>query len=251
MSNERLRDAILKNGFTPVAIAERLGVDPKTAERWITQDRVPYPRHRHAIAALLRESEKYLWPAAVSNDRAARVARSEVIEIYSRRAGIPDALWRRLFEKAQERIGLLAYAGLFLPEQYPQLIRTLKEKAKEGTKVRILLGDPDSSEVAQRGADEGIGDAMASKVRNVMAFYNNLRGVEGVSVHYHRTTLYNSIYIFDDEMLVNTHVYGFPAAHAPAVHLRRLSGGDIFDTYADSFDRVWSSSTTAWPATVA
>ncbi|MFI7433247.1 hypothetical protein [Micromonospora haikouensis] len=43
---------------------------------------------------------------------------------------------------------------------------------------------------------------------------------------------------FDDEMLVNMHVLGFPAPHAPVMHLRRLNGGDLFGTYSDSFDRV-------------
>jgi len=67
---------------------------------------------------------------------------------------------------------------------------------------------------------------MAGRVHGVLAYYRKLRDVEGVAIHYHHTVLYNSIYVFDDEMLVNTHVYGFPAAHAPVMHLRRLSGGD-------------------------
>lgn len=45
---------------------------------------------------------------------------------------------------------------------------------------------------------------------------------------------------FDDEMIVNTHVYGFPGAHAPALHLRRLSAGDLFETYSESFETVWA-----------
>ena len=48
-------------------------------------------------------------------------------------------------------------------------------------------------------------------------------------------------------MIVNSHVLGFPAPHAPALHLRRLSGGDLFGTYADSFDRIWSTSSPAFP----
>ncbi|MFE7872916.1 XRE family transcriptional regulator [Micromonospora humida] len=251
MPNDRLRDAMLRNGFTPLAVAGQLGVDPKTVERWITQGRAPYPRYRHAIAALVKESESYLWPDAMPQERANRVAQSEVVQVYPRRAAVPDDLWRRLISQAQERVGILVYAGLFLPEQQPQLVAALKAKAATGTRVEILLGDPDSPEVAQRGADEGIGDAMAGKVRNVLAFYQRLRDVQGVNVHFHRTTLYNSIFRFDDEMLVNSHVFGFPAAHTPVMHLRRLAGGDLFDTYADSFDRVWESSLPAWQPAVA
>jgi hypothetical protein len=79
-----------------------------------------------------------------------------------------------------------------------------------------------------------------------LTFYNRLRGTPGVAIRLHGTTLYNSIYRFDDEMLVNVHVYGFPAAHAPVLHLRRLAGGDLFDTYAESFERVWSTAIDAF-----
>lgn len=251
MPNERLRDAMLKQGLTAAAVADHIKVDPKTVERWITQDRTPYPRHRHAIAALVRESESYLWPQALSPERATKVAQSEVVELYPRRAAVPVDVWRRLIEGAVEQVDILVYAGLFLPEQNPKLVPMLKAKAAAGAKVRILLGDPKSDEVAQRGTEEGIGDAMAGKVNNVLTFYQRLRNARGTAVHFHSTTLYNSIYRFDDEMLVNTHVFGFPAAHAPVLHLRQLSGGDLFDTYADSFDRVWSTSAPVWLAEVA
>jgi hypothetical protein len=40
-------------------------------------------------------------------------------------------------------------------------------------------------------------------------------------------------------MIVNLHVYGKVASHTPALHLRRLSAGDLFTTYEDSFTTVW------------
>jgi hypothetical protein len=40
-------------------------------------------------------------------------------------------------------------------------------------------------------------------------------------------------------MIINPHVYGKMAPHAPALHLHRLSAGSIFDTYRESFDAVW------------
>jgi hypothetical protein len=63
--------------------------------------------------------------------------------------------------------------------------------------------------------------------------------VHGVQLRVHDTVLYNSIYRFDDQMIVNTHLFGKPGAHAPALHLRRLSAGDMFTTYEDSFTSVW------------
>ena len=71
-------------------------------------------------------------------------------------------------------------------------------------RVRILLGDPDSQVVADRGVDEGVGDATVAKVRNALALYRPLRSVEGVEFRFHRTVLYNSIYLADDQVLVNT-----------------------------------------------
>jgi hypothetical protein len=48
-------------------------------------------------------------------------------------------------------------------------------------------------------------------------------------------------------MIVNTHVYGVPGAHAPALHLRKLGAGDLFATYAKSFTDVWAlSKPAAW-----
>jgi hypothetical protein len=57
--------------------------------------------------------------------------------------------------------------------------------------------------------------------------------------------LYNSIFRGDDQVLVNTHVYGLAGAYAPAWHLRRVAGGEIVSTYLDSFEKVWESAVPA------
>ncbi len=246
--NDRLRDALLVRGMTVQDVAAKLTVDPKTAERWVTLGRTPYPRYRHQIAALVDQSEAYLWPNALSKDQQAAVTESEIVRVYPHRASVPADLWRQLFESAQERIEVLVYSGIWMPDQNPRLAALLRSKASDGVSVRILLGDPDSEEVARRGAEEGIGDAMAAKVRSVLVHYRDLADAPDVDVRLHSTTLYNSLYRFDDELLVNAHVYGFPAAHAPVLHLRKLSAGVLFDTYAESFKKVWAGARPAWPA---
>jgi transcriptional regulator with XRE-family HTH domain len=247
MPNDRLRDAIHKRGLTPTDLAERLSVDPKTVERWITQDRLPYRKYRSAVSALTQESETYLWPTALSDERSTEVSRSELAHLYPRRAAVPPDTWQRLLDAAVRQVGILVYAGLFIPEQNPRWVATLRKKAGSGVKIEILLGLPTGAEIAKRGADEGIGAAMSSKVHNVLTYYNELQDMENVAVYYHDTTLYNSIYRFDDEMLVNTHLFGTPAAYAPVLHLRRLAGGEIFENYTASFNRVLSKSTAVWP----
>jgi hypothetical protein len=63
--------------------------------------------------------------------------------------------------------------------------------------------------------------------------------VPGVDVRVHGSTLYNSIFRFDDDLLVNMHVYGAVAAQSPVMHVRRIAGGRLFPHYMGSFERVW------------
>jgi transcriptional regulator with XRE-family HTH domain len=247
MANDRLRDALLRHGLTPDDLAVQVGVDRKTVERWITQGRVPYRKHRHQVAAAVRESESYLWPDALDSERRSAVAKSEVVELYPHRANAPADLWMQLLDRASEQIDVLVYAALFLPEQNPRLVAELKQRAETGAKIRLMFGDPDSPAVAERGREEGIEGAIAHKIRNTLVHYEPLAAVAGVDVRLHRTTLYHSIYRFDDEMLVSLHVHGLPAAHAPLLHLRRLSEGDLFTTYTEAYDRIWSEAAPAWP----
>ncbi len=239
MANERLRDALNSAGFAPHDLAVEIGVDPKTVERWIGQRRLPYPKHRRRVAAILGESESYLWPEAMPDDRRSDVSESEVIRIHPRRAEIGRDEWRRLIESATRQIDVLVYAGLFFPEQQPDLPQILCDKVGEGAQVRILMGRDDSGQLLRRGREEGIGDAVVSRVRNALSFYRPHIQHGCMGIRLHDTTLYNSIFRFDDEMLVNTHVYGIPAAHAPVVHLRRLDGGELFRIYEGSFEAVW------------
>jgi hypothetical protein len=109
----------------------------------------------------------------------------------------------------------------------------------------MLFGDPESPTVAQRGADEGSGEDLAARIRLSLSDLREVGGESGVDIRQHGTVLYNSIYRFDEDMLVNMHVYGTPAAQNPVMHLRRVPGGRLFDHYLRSFDRVWETAT-AW-----
>ena len=106
--------------------------------------------------------------------------------------------------------------------------------------MRIELGDPDGPHAAERGEEEGIGDAMPAKIRNALALYRPLRAVENIEIRLHRTVLYNSIYRADDQLLVNQHTYGIPAAQAPVFCLCDAGGGEMAALYIDSFGRVWA-----------
>jgi transcriptional regulator with XRE-family HTH domain len=247
MANDRLRDALMAARITHEDLAADLGVAAKTVERWVTRGRTPYPQFRHRIAVLVQKDEGWLWPDGYSRKRRGEIGESEIVHIYPYRADVPDELWARLFENAIGQIGILVYSGFFLPEQHSRQIELLKQKADEGASIRILLGDPSCPQVALRGQEEGVGDAQAAKIRNVLlAYYRPYASYPGINIKLHSTTLYNSIYWFDDDMLVNTHAYGVPANFAPVLHLRHLSSGTLFQTYARSFDRVWDQTRKTW-----
>ena len=146
MANERLRTALLERGLTPAGLAEALDVDPKTVERWIS-GRLPYRRHRYEVAARLGVDETYLWPDAMSRDQVASAAESEIVNVYPHRWTVPSELWRNFFDTAEQEIGVLVFSGLFVAED-AGIHRVFREKAAEGVRVRILLGDPDSDVVA-------------------------------------------------------------------------------------------------------
>ena len=114
-----------------------------------------------------------------------------------------------------------------------------------GCKIRVLIGDPEGNCIKVRGTDEQFGHGIASRCEVALMHYRPLMGQPGVSVHLHDTTLYNSIYRFDDDMLVNAHLYATNAYAAPVLHLRRLAAGELFANYLQSFEAVWERSTPA------
>lgn len=236
--NERLRAAVLRSGRTLDQLAHDLGVDPKTIERWIA-GRVPYKRHQYTLADLLNTDPSYLWPTG-SSVEASWTAIAEIMAVYPVRSMAGNELWRDLFTGADTEIDVLVYAGFWLSED-PGIRRVLAQKAKSGVRLRLLFGDADGAQVARRGIDEGIGNAIAAKIGNTIHNYRDVIELPGVEVRLHDTVLYNSIYRADDEMLVNTHLYGLPGHMTPLLHLRRLPEGQFFAGYHESFERVWSS----------
>lgn len=101
MPNDRLRDALLRHGLSLDQVAGVTRVDPKTVERWISKGRLPYPKHRRTIAAMVRESENYLWPDAVTAERRSEIGGSEIVRVYSHRHSAPTELWHRLLDHAE------------------------------------------------------------------------------------------------------------------------------------------------------
>ena len=239
--NEPLRQALLRAGLREDDVAAQLGVDPKTVRRWLS-GRVPYPNSRAALADLVGANESDLWPEA-GGPLTSRTRPEELAAVYPHRWAIPRDVWRRFFESAEHEISILAYAALFLAED-AGMLAIIANKARSGVRVRLALGDPDGACVAQRGKEEGIGDAIAAKVRNALTLYRAALKVENVEIRLHDTVLYNSIYRADDDLMVNQHTYGLHAAHSPVFTYRAADdeAGSVLAPYLTSFDRIWAMS---------
>ncbi|QIY57306.1 helix-turn-helix transcriptional regulator [Streptomyces sp. RPA4-5] len=240
MPNERLRAAMAAGGWTHATLAARAQVDPKSVERWVNLGRTPRRATALLAAETLGEDVHALWPA-LRQARSARAVSSELVALYDQRADVPVSTFTDMLAEGRENIDVLVYAAVFLHEGFPRLNDLLRERAAEGCSVRIALGDAESENVRQRGEEERFGHGIESRCRLALMHYRPLLGVPGVEIRTHGTTLYNSIYRADDQLLANAHVWGVNAYGAPVWHLRRNGDGGIFDTYAQSFDAVWTT----------
>ncbi len=242
-SNERLRAAITGSGLSLASVSEAVGVDRKTVERWLSAGRVPHQRHRLAVARLLGEDDLFLWPETATSQRAESASQAEFVALYPNRGSVSIDTWASLIDNATEAIDVLAFAGSFLHDAIPEFDERITSAARRGAQVRLLFGDPEGDAVERRGAEERIGDLLSARCRLTWNYLQSVLGTPGLSARQHNTTLYASIFRFDETLLANPHTYGAAASQSPVLHLRRLPGGRLFTTYMKSFDRAWEQAT--------
>lgn len=242
MSNERLRAAIVASDHGLPAVADTIGVDRKTVERWITTGRVPHRTHRLALAQLLGEDDVFLWPETATDVRAQSASEAEFVALYPNRGSVTVDTWTSLITSATEAIDLLAFAASFMHDAIPDFDALLVDRARHGVRVRLLFGDPDSQAVERRGAEEGIGDLLSARCRLTWNYLRPVVVAPGAEARMHTATLYNSIFRFDNTLLANTHTFGAAASHSPVLHLHRIPGGRLFDHYMRGFERTWDTS---------
>jgi hypothetical protein len=237
--NRPLARALRSAGLKPIDVAAQLAVDPKTVQCWLS-GRKPYPRHRKALAKLTGWSLRDLWPElAPPVDPALR--NDEIQIMYANRSAVPSDAWSRMFATAERQIGILAYSANFLAEDMTATA-ILRAKANAGVQIRLALGQPDGIHILARGSEEHIGDGMTARIRTALVGFGPVIDAGG-ELRLHDTVLYNSIYRADDQMLVNTHIFGHPASHCPVFHLRQRGEDGMAETYRSSFDRIWATAT--------
>ena len=240
--NETLRRALLRARLSEDDVAARLAVDPKTVRRWM-EGRVPYLRHRWALAGMLGLDETDLWPEV----SAARSRPEEVLAVYPHRDAVPGDVWLALFNSAEREIDILADSGLFIAG-VPGVLAVIGDRARAGVRVRICVRDPEASDIAAGSAGPVSGNTAAPRTRDALARYRPLRESGAAEFRVHLAVLNSSIYRADEQLLVGQHVYGIPAGCAPVLHLRQAGGGDMVITYLESFERIWAPARPAGPS---
>ncbi|MGA3541555.1 hypothetical protein ACK8GE_19915 [Micromonosporaceae bacterium DT194] len=175
----------------------------------------------------------YLWPA-IHDNRASKIAGTdELTACWPGRAAVPGELWPRLLSEAARRITIMGDFGL--PGLVCDLPRLLADKAAEGVQIRVILADPHT-------ATNPIDTARAIEAEAIFPPLVD----HGVTVARYPGHLATTILRVDDDLIVRTGIDGYPAAFAPVIHLRALSGGPLSRLYLTSLDTITE---TAMPIT--
>ncbi|QGN34503.1 hypothetical protein [Microlunatus sp. Gsoil 973] len=228
---------MLEAEVTPARLAQLVEVDSKTVQRWLTENRIPYPITRHRVARALGHEETYLWPGLLADGLGG--VPEAIGGIWPTRTSISSETWHSLFDRAKRQIDILIYAGAFLVETI-DLADVLRFKSECGAVIRLLVGDADCAAVKSRAEELGLA-WLPERCRTTETYLARDLG-PNVCVRTHSTTLYASEFRFDDTLLINTHAYGVWASESPVLRLD-CAESPLFQFYADAFDRVWGNET--------
>lgn len=239
MRNERLREAIQASGLSFGDLGGDVGVDAKTAQRWVYEGRVPRRATAERVAHRLAVPLDWLWPNI--DGRSSRMP-ADFVRLYAHRADAPRQLWLELVQTAEHRVDILSMTGHTLKEENPEIAGRLRRKAEAGVRLRIVLSHPRSTALRRCGEEQHVLRALLGRAHGAQAYFEVLRGVPGVEVRRHKATVYASIFRFDDQMLVNQHLFGTLSTASPLLHLCRETQGGLFDLFMDSYDRCWDES---------
>jgi transcriptional regulator with XRE-family HTH domain len=249
--NHALRSALAEAKLTTRDFAMRVGVDEKTASRWLA-GRIPHPRHRWAAADALGVDEAMIWPdlaktaIKTGHDR-------EIVSVYPYRSAIPKSLWQDLISGARRELTFAAYTSYFLwLDVMPNLRGVLQRKLDAGVAVRFLLGDPDSPVTQQREAIEQVPLTVSSRIGVTLDQLVRLRAeAPDVEARYSDRHISMSVFVFDENALVCTHLADLLGHDSPTLHIRRRSDDGLYERYRLHAEHIWASGRAVWPESAA
>lgn len=250
MNGEQLRAAMDTSGIDAKQLADRVGVDVRTIERWLA-GRTPYRRNRAALARALGVTPHDLWPEhepapgtqpepTTSGDVNGGSSDLHATYLGAEDPDLPDRL--ELMESATQRVGLL---GLTLADLITgrEVVDLLVARAEAGCQVRILLAAPDSVHLHLVAAEHHPGASISDPPIRIWELERTLGYVQPLLAHPNakaRTMITehtSTLLIADEQILAALHLYATPPDHEPILHLH---SGERFYGYFDAhFDLIW------------
>jgi hypothetical protein len=244
--NSALLDAMEAARVKPRQLADDVGVTPKTVERWIANPaRAPHRVTREKVAARLGVGPDMLWSRAVRSAVKTGPER-EIVAAYPYRNACPSAVWSELIDRAQGDIVCAGYTNYFLWQEQPDLVNRLRRKCESGTRVRFLIGDPDSEVTRRREEIEDVPLSVSTRIRITLDALERLRPCEGLEARFSDRHIALSVFGFDDEALVTPHLSSLLGHDSPMLHLRRLGDDGLFDRFAGHVKALWSAGRPVW-----
>lgn len=244
--NTSLRRAMADKDVKPRQLAARLGVTPKTVERWLADaEYVPHARNRADASDALGVPEEMLWP------RAARAVIKtgpdrEIVSVYPYRSACPTSVWAQLIDDAKKEVFFAGYTNYFVFLDQPAFHLTLRKKAEQGVRIRFLLGDPEGVVTRQREELEDSALSVSTRIRITLENLRKVGPLEGLEVRYSAPEdamnhIGLSVFRFDDDALVTPHLARLVGHDSPMMHLRHRETNGMFDRFADHAEELWSS----------
>lgn len=242
-----LRSVISHAGVDPEQLADAVGVDTKTVERWLT-GRVPYARHRRAVARALNSTEHELWPDTTppppptqpDPEPHTETALGDVVSSHAHASDpdVPDPV--ALITRAEHRIDLL---GNLLTDflSRPGFTELLDAKAVAGCQIQIFLLDPElvrQLALAEHPPNQPeppywknpavLGSLNAQRSHG---YIDDLLHHPTVHAYHHPLAGGNAIIRADERMLVYLALPWCEASDYPVLHLQRRGPDGLFDRY--------------------
>jgi transcriptional regulator with XRE-family HTH domain len=236
--------------FTPRKLAARVGVTPKTVQRWLSDESlIPHQRNQDDVCAALGVDVQMIWPKAVRGTVKTGHDR-EVFAAYPYRSACPTSVWGKLISDSKEDIFLAGYTNYFVWLEQPAFHQTLRRKAGSGCRVRFLLGDPESETTRQRERIEDVALTVSTRIRITLENIAKLSDMDGVEARFsapddgpNHVSL--SVFRFDSNALVTPHLARVVGHDSPMLHLRKSLDGGMFDRFAEHAEELWERGTQA------
>lgn len=200
----------------------------------------------------LKEFEYHADPGRLTDDalvselihRYQKRTDREIVDVFPHRSQVPGDLWNRLISSSRSSIMLGGYTNYFFWTERPNFNDTLRRKAEEGVRIRILVGNPDSEVTRRREQIENAPLSVSTRIHITLDELAKLGPLPGIEVRLSDVNaeahVSRSIFQFDREELVSEHIAERLGHGSLTFHIRRRQDGGPYDQYLAHIEHLWN-----------